>query len=359
MVDKNIVFFGGFLDIGGAGKILKFVANSSAETFRRVTIVSNGQTERPSDIDKRIKFKSIIGPPSEGLKYRWRLTREIRNYIKGMKPDILCVFDSEHAVMARLATLGLKIKFASAERGDPYTFPWVWKVLTNICYGISDACFFQLEGARDFFNRSVISKSYVIPNPFILPSNVPPYTGVRNKTIVSAGRFVPEKGYDLLIKAFSVVVRKYPAYRLILYGEGPLLQDYEKLATELKIEDKISFPGYAPNVAEYVKKEGIFVLSSHYEGIPNVLIEAMSTGIPTISTDCTPGGPSFLTKEGERGILIPKNDKKAMIDAIINLIDNKKLYDQLVQRGPQIRYELDPSKIKAEWISAFNKVLES
>ena len=358
MRNRKIAFLGGFIDIGGAGKILKFVANACVGTFSEVAIISNGQTNRPSDIDKRIVFKSIIGPPREGLIYRWRLTREIRNCIKSMKPDVLCVFDSEHAVMARLATLGLDIKFASAERGDPYTFPWIWKVLTFFCYGISDACFFQLEGARDFFNRRVISKSFVIPNPFILPCDVSPYDGVRNKTIVSAGRFVPEKGYDLLIKAFSYVVAKHPEYELILFGEGPLFQDYRELASELGLEDKILYPGYVKNVAESVRKEGIFVLSSHYEGIPNVLIEAMSTGIPTVSTDCTPGGPSFLTNKGERGLIVPKNDVNAMAKAILYLIENKELYNQLVQKGPQIREELNPSKISQEWLASFMKIIE-
>lgn len=105
----------------------------------------------------------------------------------------------------------------------------------------------------------------MIPNPFILSDFVEPYKGERNKTIVSAGRFAPEKCYDVLINAFANVNKIHPDYKLILYGEGPLLDDYKQQAQQLHIENKVDFPGYVGSVAATVRKEGIFVLSSYYE----------------------------------------------------------------------------------------------
>ncbi len=353
-----LLFVGDSIDVGGAGKMIKFVANAMADFDYKVYLLSLCQYERPSDLKVVVEYIQGEKDANFSLRGRIRMLRIIRRSAKNIQPTIICSFTSEVAFMSRLATIGLPVLVASAERGDPYTLPFLWKVLVKWAYTKSDACFFQLEKAKHFFNQSVRNKSFIIPNPFILSTPVQPYNGKRNKTIVSAGRFVPEKGFDVLIRSFAVVHNKYPQYNLVLWGEGPLQNEYNKLIKSLSLNGFVSFPGYSNNVAESVRQEGVFVLSSRYEGIPNVLIEALSVGIPVVATNCSPGGPEFLTGNGERGLIVPIDDSKAMANAIIRLIEDVDLYHLFEKKGPEIRTLLDVDLISDMWKDAFKRIYE-
>ena len=211
--------------------------------------------------------------------------------------------------------------------------------------------------ARDFFGKKVISKSTVIPNPY-LGSDVEHFLGERNKTIVTAIRFEKEKCADLLIRAFASIHKDYPEYRLILYGTGSLLQQYKDLVKELLIDEYVYFPGYVTDVARAVRKEGIFVLPSRYEGIPNTLIEVLAVGIPTISADCSPGGPRFLLKDGESGLLFPVGDVIGLEKCLRLLIQDESLYRLMQERSSSILSDIEEPKIRGMWINAFSSIIE-
>lgn len=359
MNNYSILFIGGGIDIGGAGKMLKYVANICVDHFGSVTILSCKQTERPQNIDGRIVFDSTRIFKKMSLWERIKIMCDFRSIIKKKSPDLVCAFTSEYSVMSRIATFGINTKFVSAERCDPYSLPFIWKLLASFSYLLSDACIFQLEGARDFFCKKIRERSYVIPNPYVLPCEVKPFKGKRNLTIVSAGRFQPEKRFDVLIDAYAKVVQKHPEFSLILYGEGPLMKDYQKQLKKYRMSDKVRFPGYVSNVAERIREDGIFVLSSLLEGIPNVLIEALSVGIPSVATNCSPGGPAFLLNNGERGLLVPVNDSVAMSEAIIKLIEDIDLYKRFENAGPEIRHVLDSEIISEEWLKTFDLILNN
>lgn len=136
--------------------------------------------------------------------------------------------------------------------------------------------------------------------------------------IVSAGRLVTEKGFDILLKAFRDVIRKMDA-RLIVLGEGPERQTLSRLADELAIADKVSFPGFQKDPYNFISSSDVFVLSSRYEGLPMVILEAMACGTPVISTDCN-YGPEEILKHGDCGVLVANEDSHALSTAIQNLL---------------------------------------
>ena len=358
MKNKKIVFVINALKVGGAAKMIQFVANSCVGQFGSVHFISLYDTESLGSLDNSI-VRHNLGINSKGnrITRRFIVVNALRKEIKSIRPDIVCSFVSDVCYYTRIATLGMPCIVMSAERGDPNIEPWWAKPIIRWAYNHSDYCFFQLEKARDYFGSKVIKKSFVIPNPFVPSSNVLPHYGKHNKTIVSAGRFTWQKGYDTLIKAFAKVHAKHPDYTLLLYGEGPLLGEYKSLCGELNIVDAVEFPGYTNDVMDTIRKEGIFVLSSRYEGIPNSLIEAMTMKLPIVATDCTPGGADFLTKHGENGILIPVDDVNAMSEGIMRIIEDQSLYSALSEKGANILEDLQPSKISALWIRAFNQVI--
>ena len=124
--------------------------------------------------------------------------------------------------------------------------------------------------------------------------------------IMTAGRLVPQKDHATLIRAFArlqVMVRS----RLIILGEGPERRSLETLAHNLGIRDRVAFPGYHENPYPFFARADLFVLCSRYEGMPNVLLEALACGLPIVSTDC-PHGPAEILKDGWFGSLVPVGD---------------------------------------------------
>lgn len=355
---NKIIFIINVLEIGGAAKMIKCVADWSVDWFQEVHVVSLFDSKLDGPLNPNIVYHPMAIDINNSKFWRCQAAVKLRKLVKEISPVIVCSFVSDVCVLARLSTLGLNIKFVSSERGNPNNLSMLWKSLVSFAYQTSDACIFQLEQARDFFGKRVVGKSFVIPNATEIKS-LPSLPKVRNKTIVSAGRFVEEKRYDLLIHAFYEVTKCHPDYRLIIYGSGPLLPMYQKLVTELGLQKSVSFPGYVSDVFAAIQNEGIFVLSSSSEGIPNSLIEALAAGIPTVSTDCTPGGPAFLTQNGQNGLLIPVNDVNAMSSAIIRIIESPDLQEKLSNSGPKILYTLSYDNIYRMWQSAFQAILNS
>lgn len=357
-MEDKIVFVINTLKVGGAAKMLKYVANLSTEVFDSVSIISIYDTDtcfpdlKPSIVVYSLGFENV-----NRLKRQFLMVGSIKKALCNISPGYVCAFVGHVNVMTRLATLKMKdVVMMSAERGDPYTQPLLWKWITKWAYLRSDYCFFQLNKARDFFGKRIFIRSFVIPNPFVSNCPVAPYFGERKKTIVSAGRFGPEKCYNDLINAFSIVHERYPEYELVLYGDGPMLPEYKNQINKLGLDKSVSFPGYVDNVAQIISHDGIFVLSSLFEGIPNSLIEAMSVGIPCVATDCTPGGPAFLFHNQERGILIKVHDVKAMADAICKYIENPKLAEEKGKNAIKVLNDLDEVKIHEMWLEAFNRI---
>ena len=168
-----------------------------------------------------------------------------------------------------------------------------------------------------------------------------------------------EKRFEVLIEAFYHVHKRYSDYTLIIYGRGPFLDKYKRIVSDYGLDGFVQFPGFVSNVAETIREDGIFVLSSKFEGIPNALIEALSTGIPCVATDCSPGGPAFLTKNGQNGVLVKVDDADALASSIIKLIENPNYAVMLSERGPEILNDLAPDHINSLWIKAFQIICNS
>jgi glycosyltransferase involved in cell wall biosynthesis len=136
--------------------------------------------------------------------------------------------------------------------------------------------------------------------------------------VLAAGRLVALKGYDTLLRAFARVRQQMPA-RLVILGEGSERPNLERLAAELGVAADVDMPGFDPNPFRYMRRAGVFVLSSRYEGLPNVLIQALACGCPVVSTDC-PSGPSEILDGGRYGALVLVDDAEAMAQAIVRAI---------------------------------------
>lgn len=357
-MDKTILFICAGYG-GGIGKMLRFVMKICVGKFRKVYLVHRGRESENDMVPFGVEELMIPLRGNNILSRRLNEIKNIRNVLKIIKPTIVCCFGSEMGVMLAFAMVGMKnIKLIQAQRGDPYTLPKLWAILSKWSYIVADYCVFQLEKQGYWYGKKIMLKSKVIPNAFVSTGNIDCSENKKEKSIVSVGRFVYEKGYESLIKAFKIVHSKFPDYVLIIYGEGPYRKKYEELIESLELSDCVKLPGYVSNSMDVIKNASVFVLSSLYEGIPNVLIEAMAVGVPTVSTDCTPGGPDFLTDHGRRGLLVPINNERNMADSIIRIIESPELAMQLSKLGKEIVDELAHERIERKWHDFFDSFIK-
>jgi glycosyltransferase involved in cell wall biosynthesis len=132
--------------------------------------------------------------------------------------------------------------------------------------------------------------------------------------IVAAGRLTVQKNFPLLIRAFAEVRRRREC-RLLICGEGPERSALEELAAKLGVQNDISLPGFCKNIFAHMARSSVFVLSSWFEAMPMVLVEAMACGCPVVSVDCK-CGPREILDNGRFGTLVPANDPTALADGI-------------------------------------------
>ena len=138
--------------------------------------------------------------------------------------------------------------------------------------------------------------------------------------LVAAGRLAPWKGFVDLIHAMKELSQRRHA-RLLILGDGPQRAELEALIIELGLTDVVRLQGYVENPLKFFARADVFVLSSHVEGLPNVLVEAMMCGCTPVSTDC-PTGPREVLQDGEYGYLVPMRDPVALAAGIEQALDS-------------------------------------
>jgi glycosyltransferase involved in cell wall biosynthesis len=149
------------------------------------------------------------------------------------------------------------------------------------------------------------------PNPFKGPG---PH-------LVAAGRLSRQKGFDVLLDAMPLVLAALPGAQLVIIGEGTLQQALEEQTSSLKLTGSVSFPGFQKNPWTYLKHATAFVLPSRYEGLPNVMLEALALGTPVIASNC-PGAVAEVSAMTREITMVPTEDPRALAAAIISTCRN-------------------------------------
>jgi glycosyltransferase involved in cell wall biosynthesis len=186
----------------------------------------------------------------------------------------------------------------------------------GVARGISHASGIPLSRIRVIYNP-VISKEFLTQarrtadHPWFAPGEPP--------VILAVGRLTPAKDFGTLVRAFAQV-RQRRATRLMILGEGDERAALTALAAELGVADNVALPGFRENATAYMAAAAVFVLSSAWEGLPTVLIEALAAGTRVVSTDC-PSGPREILQDGRLGALVPVGDAQALANAIIDTLE--------------------------------------
>lgn len=209
----------------------------------------------------------------------------------------------------------------------------VERFVVSRMYPLADGIITVSQGVAEdlaVYARIPIDRVRVIHNPVLSdqlttwaeqPVSHPSFADGGCPVILGVGRLEEQKDFFTLIKAFDILRRKISS-RLIILGDGEQRQALEDLIRTSGLQDLVELPGFELNPFAFMKRASVFVLSSRWEGLPNVLIQALACGCPVISTDCL-SGPSEILKGGEYGYLVPVGDPQAMAEAMDAVLRGK------------------------------------
>ncbi len=189
------------------------------------------------------------------------------------------------------------------------------------------------------------------------PSSVSLDRTIFSKPVVlSIGRLAAQKAFDRLIRAHAALCRRGLDNHLVILGEGPERRKLEAEAQHLGVTDSVFLPGHVENVWDWLAYATVFAMCSHYEGLPLVLLEALSCGVPSVAMDC-PAGPGEILQGGEAGILVPDGDESAFQEAIARLLTSPQLRRHYAERGQKRAQYYTPERIIPKWEALLEKII--
>lgn len=355
---NKVYFLTSSLSGGGAEAVCVNLANALASRGLDITIVVLNQKKSVyhNEINENVGYKvlNVSNLRYSFVKLFLLLTKE--------KPDKVVSFSYELSV----ALLFLKFFF----KNKPFVLSRninnldrkyekkglkgkIIKKLIHALYVKNDYVVNQCYAMKEQFDHkfpSLFHKNSVIYNPLnskfdfsfeevlkYRSNNSEPY-------FLCVGRLSFQKSFSLALEGFSIFLNDYPSYKLVIIGEGELEDDLKSRAEELGISTSVIFKGFSRDLSKYYANAEGVLLTSEFEGFPNVLVEAIAHGTPVISVDCQ-SGPSEIIEKGVNGILLNSRSSDELSSAMINLVTNQ--LDRYSIYQSSRRFSID--KIVCDW----------
>lgn len=358
----RILFILHALNLGGAQRVAVTLANHWVEHGHTVRILTLDDGESFFPLDPRVERDAlgVMGDsptPAHAVLNNIRRLTALRRAVKSAATDAAISFLGDTNIKALLATIGLKIPVIISERNNPrkYHMGKAWRTLRRLAYPRAAALVVQTEEIKEFFTPWLKTPTPVLVNPVSEPpdstdspdSPAPP-PGQNNPVIVAMGRLHPQKGFDVLLRAFARVAEANPAWSLVVYGEGGERANLEKLRDELGLQGRAAFPGAFSPAHQALRHADMFAFSSRYEGFPNSLLEAMACGVACVSTDC-PTGPGEIIEDGVNGLLAPVDDPEAMGQRLEQLMRDPEERSRLGEQAKGVLQRYGVASVAREW----------
>lgn len=324
----KIAFVYGSLTGGGAERVISNLANRLSETHD-VSIIIFTEEDSVYRLNENIKLISPV-KLQKGKSIIYRIvgflnrSRFLQENIKSY--DCVISFDNLLATQCKLVSP--KTKVIGSERANPFFAKKFKEKLTIKLSCILDGFIFQTRGASMCYPKGIRNKSCIIPNAFWGKDIILPKYKDRDNCICASGRITAVKRYDLIIKAFKTVRKKYPEYLLKIYGVGDKEGEIRQLIEEYGLSDAVCLMGWSKDIISNLLRNKIFILASDYEGMPNGLIEAMACGCTCISRNCK-FGPAEIIDNEKDGLLIDSAEENDFAAALIKVIEDETLAEEM------------------------------
>ena len=351
---KKICFLIGNINhSGGTERVTTLIANKLSENHQ-IHILSLNEGDSPFfELNQCIVIDSLFDKYVSQRSQFFSTIIKIRKYIIDYHIDTLVVVDSISCLFTVPACFGLKINHICWEHfnlkvnlgstfrdlGRWMASKWCTKIVTLT---LRDKKFWE-----DKFRLSNSEKVVSIPNPspFQHQDHVP---SLEFKNILCIGRLTHQKGFDLLIAAWAKIARKLPEWRITIVGSGEDSNILRQMAKEYHVENSIEFVGQQKNVDKFYRMASFFCLSSRFEGLPMVLLEAQSYGLPIVAYDCDTGPAELVTNQN--GCLVQKQNIDELALAMLNIAKlNESEFSALVNNTLKIKDKFGIDHIIGFW----------
>jgi glycosyltransferase involved in cell wall biosynthesis len=367
---KKIACFISSLSAGGAERVCSMLANHWASHRWAVTVITLADPSTDfylldSAVSRRMVPAGLrqMGAGS-GVVVNLRRVLGLRRLLQETAADFAISFMDSNNVLLALASLGAR---RTIPIGTEHVYPPqvslgpAWSTLRRLTYGKLWAVVALTHESSTWLSQHTgAARVPVIPNPVQWPlspgahRSLPPAKG--KGRLLCVGRLTRQKGFDLLLPCFARLAAEFHGWDLVIVGEGPERASLERAVETLGLCDRVFLPGVVGNIGDWYATADVFVMPSRFEGFPMTLVEAMASGVPSVSFDCLTG-PRAIIRDGIDGILVPDGDTHRLeteLEALMRDFDRRVL---LGQRAIEVRTRFSIESIGTLWDALFDEAL--
>jgi glycosyltransferase involved in cell wall biosynthesis len=355
----RLAIFVDSLGLGGIGKVRTHLANEFARQGLQVDLlVARRDSPYLAQLHRDVRVLDV------GTSHALHAVPRLGRYLRRAKPTVLLAsrirvdvaalrarrwFRSRTRVYVTIDThLSRQLASQSKRKRESQTR------YMRFYYPRNDGIIAVSQGVAQDFTRLMqgrVGRPTVIPNPIVTPelyalAQAPvdhPWLGRGEPPLViGAGRLEPQKDFPTLVRAFARL-RAQRRCRLMILGEGGSRPALERLVADLGVAGDVALPGFVANPYAYLTRARLFVLSSAWEGLGNVLVESLALGVPVVATDC-PSGPREILEDGRYGPLVPVGDVETLAEAMDKALEQPS--DPEFLRSAAQRYTAESSALQ-------------
>jgi glycosyltransferase involved in cell wall biosynthesis len=336
-MEKTVVFFINNLGMGGAEKVFIADANALHREGRdvRMVLLYGGPEKNPWLDRLELPQDRIVFLRAKHIKDR-AAYRELRSLLKSLPDAVLFATLHDATFVSRIVSLGLKhVRLVTREANTVEKKTFLHKLadgLMNARVDVMIAVSEEVKRSLASYQPQYANKISVLYNGVDFPADAShtPDDGLR---VLNVGSLTPKKAQDVLLDAFALVAKEFPNATLRIVGDGVLREALKAGAEKLNVSQHVHFLGNKSftEVQNEYRNADLFVLSSDQEGCPNVLLEAMSYGVPSIATSV--GAVPEIITDGENGLVVPRRDPAKLAVALRALLSDAGRREKLGAAG--------------------------
>jgi glycosyltransferase involved in cell wall biosynthesis len=375
---KLIYCIAGTYNSGGMERVLINKANYLARCGHDVLIVTTDQKGRESffSLDNRIRcydlginyeenngrsvFNKFFYYPLKQFQHR----KKLDTLLKQQKADVvISMFCNEVSFISKIADGSkkvLEVHFSKYKRLQ-YDRKGLWWLIDRIRARMDEH---YTKGFDRFVVLTYEDKRYwgLLPNIVVIPNSISLIPTIcaelTELKVIAVGRYTYQKGFDYLIDAWEILACRWPEWQLDIVGDGELREQLQRRINDKGLQKSVCLKLPTRHIEDVYSSASIFVMTSRYEGLPMVLLEAQAAGLPVVAFACK-CGPKDIISDGENGFLVPEGDVKRLAQKLMLLMRDVALRKKMGERAREIAGSFTEEKVMAQWISLFKQLTNS
>lgn len=291
---------------------------------------------------------------------------QLRKTINATQADVIISFLNSISPDILFSQWFTKTPVIVSERSNPYreweTRTWLKKIQWALSYLRADRIVYQFKCFEPFFKFTFKKgNTCTIPNMVYYPKRLLPdriEATHRPIRFTSVARLYPVKRINLMIDIMAILRDKQLAAELHIYGDGPNCDDLKHQVNDLHLEESVYFHGYITDVSASLRQNDVLLMTSEREGFPNVIVEAMNEGVPTVTFNYHDGMKEII-QDGINGVLVKKDNISAFTEALEHLLRNPQIIVDMSENGLKMCRKYDRENVMRLWQECIESVIKS